>query len=455
MILSYHNELLVKEVIVNNKKSYILGFAFQIDPNRSKPEEEVEKYNSIEECYSTWSGRWILIYENQIHLDACGTLACFYTKTEDDEVWITSSLSLLNESTKIKKDSNENVVRHKYGMDWYPGPYTVLKDVKQLLPNQVLIFDNKELLIKERKSINLTYEHLNDEKIINLLCKYMINLLKEIEDDYKGKILLPLTSGYDSRALLALCINSGIKFETYTLESPMISQSDIKIPKIMCRELSINHTFNKINKSINEDRLNEFDRHTFGMCVDVDRTYYGRNQHPQDKAIVIKGGIWAISKGAYDKILIENGTIEEKYESVVKAFDNINKSEIHKKSIKEWIELTHDIDDNMNWRDRLYMDQRIGCWLSSIEQALDITDTDRIHPVNNKIIISLLLSMSENMRKGKKTQIYIIQEMCPELLKYPLNKVSIKDYYKKIYNITKQYGIKSCIELILSKIKRR
>ena len=66
---------------------HLLGVALQTDPARSAPEEELRRAQTaaVPDRYGDWSGRWVLIGNGQVHLDAAGLLGCFY-RVEDGAV---------------------------------------------------------------------------------------------------------------------------------------------------------------------------------------------------------------------------------------------------------------------------------------------------------------------------------------------------------------------------------
>lgn len=445
MYLSYHKDLNIKIAYSSdNEKSYILGHAFQIDPERESPELEVYKYDSIEECIRTWAGRYILIYKNKLYLDTCGTLGCFYSKDDNGRVLISSSISLLNELKNQGKMSCDPI-KHAQGMDWYPGPMTNSNGISRLLPGQVIVFDKNDIQIDSINYVNFNYNKMSTEEKIKTFCFYFVNLIKNIDKFYEGSIIIPLTAGYDSRTILSICIKSGVEFSTYTQEHDKISNADIQIPKTLSEKFKFKHVFIPRDNKLSMEKINEFDMHTSKNCVDADRLFYGYNQFEvleKEKNIVLRGGIWEVARGFYSKILIKDGDKIEKIKSLTNTFTNINKSELHYQSLNLWLDKLIDRND-MDWRDRFYLEQRVGSWLSSIEQALDLTSLDRIHPLNNIELISILMSIPPDERYNGKHQCMIIKECCPELIKYPFNKKTFKEevlrYYKAIIRILNKH----------------
>lgn len=99
--LSCHKDL---EVFCLERSSILLlGIAWQADPLRPAPavemEELAEKYDGaipeerILRMEESWCGRYVLIVQGRVYLDASGLLGIFYSKTG-----ISSSCSLLADS---------------------------------------------------------------------------------------------------------------------------------------------------------------------------------------------------------------------------------------------------------------------------------------------------------------------------------------------------------------------
>jgi hypothetical protein len=75
----------------------------------------------------------------------------------------------------------------------------------------------------------------------------------------------------------------------------------------------------------------------------------------------------------------------------------------------------------MDWRDRLYLEQRIAGWLSSAVQGVDITGRCEVHLANNTAFISGMLAMPASERAGGAHQRAMIRRLAPELDRFPVN----------------------------------
>ncbi|MCR4805820.1 MAG: hypothetical protein K5981_09295, partial [Clostridia bacterium] len=86
-ILSWHSRLSVWQS--KDRRALLLGIAWQTDPDRKSPAEEIEKLlaarpegparEEIMSMEETWCGRYVLICQDTVFMDATGTLSVFYS----------------------------------------------------------------------------------------------------------------------------------------------------------------------------------------------------------------------------------------------------------------------------------------------------------------------------------------------------------------------------------------
>ena len=89
----------------------------------------------------------------------------------------------------------------------------------------------------------------------------------------------------------------------------------------------------------------------------------------------------------------------------------------------------------------------MGCWLSSMEQALTlIPNMDSLQLCNCSCILEILGGVDLELLKGKKYQVRIIEKICPQLLQVALQNKENKFPKKSMFKAIKkdfQY-IKNC-----------
>lgn len=86
-VLSYHPKLPVH--VDPSRKLILLGYAWQVDPDKGTPVEEINKLQLTSDgvlpekellaAEETWCGRYALISNGVVHTDTCALLAIFYS----------------------------------------------------------------------------------------------------------------------------------------------------------------------------------------------------------------------------------------------------------------------------------------------------------------------------------------------------------------------------------------
>jgi hypothetical protein len=91
-------------------------------------------------------------------------------------------------------------------------------------------------------------------------------------------------------------------------------------------------------------------------------------------------------------------------------------------ALQEWRTWTEKTPHpEVDWRDRFYIEQRLGVWASSIEQELDLSPCDRVYLSNSGRYMSSVLQIPESIRQTSTHQVELIRRMAPVLLALPFN----------------------------------
>ena len=234
-ILSYDIDLDVQQ----GKFGILLGNAF------SCTQERIDLDNpEVEKTRFTWAGRWILITEHYLYIDACGSLGC-YVYNKDGEVILSSSLHLMKNFTKTSWIANYQI-QYDDGlpyMDYYPIPFTPFKDIIKILPSQYYNFINNKA---EYYHIDESYEKFREydvEELYSRLTYYLNNIFITIKHRYDKNIWIPLTAGVDSRTNVALAVHNKMTFGAFTIKRENTKKWDILIPKLICGKIRCKHIY--------------------------------------------------------------------------------------------------------------------------------------------------------------------------------------------------------------------
>lgn len=426
--LSYHRNLPVHSVknTSDTVRYCILGHAIQTDSARKSPIQElasVKDINAIHSVVETWAGRWLLIFENFLVPDACGILGCFYT---DDNI-LSSSLHCIN--TALHRKNSNPRIRHGFGLDYYPGPDTPYPDTQRLMPSQIYNLTNHTT--DKKIMITADVHYANDDERIQAILDYFSTLLCNLKAEYNGKWMVPLTGGYDSRTFLALLEYNHMDYSLFTMEHDNISKKDICIPPLLAKQTGKEYHYIKRTGKPDRKRYQIYDTHCSKMAVDEDRNFYAYHQYPENKenTIILRANIWECAWGIYYDKIKDYGTDIRKYAN---KYPNIRRRQDMKNSLQKWLTHTKQDTQDIPLANRFYWEQRMGCWLSDVEQSLTIIDNmDSIPLCNCNRLISLLLDFDIKDRYHKQHMVKIIQKTCPELLEIPFE---IKDSAKKSRN---------------------
>lgn len=423
-ILYYHKSLKVKKA-----RDYVLiGLAFSISPDYPVGEDLAKP---LEEQIRMWGGRFIVYQNGRIYTDATKSLGIFYLLNDDVRV-ISSSVHLLAEIYHLKRKNDFELSFEAGGIasDFYPGPCTPFAGMHRLMQYEKIDFFAKDFVSEDKTEWNEAYKKYTAKQLTEQLIQYETYMMKQVNREYNN-IYVPLTGGWDSRCVGAICKKADIPFSTFTeLRSKeshgvKFSKGDKEIPQIVANAWNVKWKLLEYH-DMNENRLQEIVKHSMGMIRNANLFTYAYNQYPEEKdsGIILHGSIWELSREFYGNSVSGDYKTSRGQEKNLRSWLGamLDSSSVHRESIQTWM---NDVQTkgpiNMKWFDRFYFDQRLGCWLSDLNQALDLIAFDRISPINNYEVISILMSYPEKIRRSSAHQKMIIHMCTPEVDRIPVN----------------------------------
>lgn len=467
-ILSYQKDLLVTQGMDTlGNQLIMLGLAVQTDPDRKEPFEEALSCTSeIESCYDTWAGRWILIHDSMLHMDFSGLFGCFYLQTEEG-FWISSSAALLSELATKANPPEINIA--DMDMNWYPPPSSRHPQIRSLIPSQIISIDSGKIL--PRPMFTDEKMALSEEQALATLQRALVTGMKNIAKH--GNINIALSSGFDSRLLLATAKAAGVKAKTYTMVkkntwpfllrgkpyTSLVNKGDMTLPAKISAKVGIPHTW--IHQGIfHPEKLQAFDTHTYRQTGENDRIYlsFGQWDWVSDNDILLLGQVAGMGACYYYKFFSESGPRIPK-ESLLKHF-GMGDDSWQRPALMEymdWVEhFLQEFPEKADWKDRLYLDQRLGGWASALQQGMDLIPGKKVHLFNTQQFICALLCIPAEKRAHKQFVIELISRMAPELNDFPYNP---KDPFlyklkKTMINMSRNTGEQN-MRLITRKLKRK
>ena len=413
-------------------------------------EEDIIK----EECH--WCGRYIVIANNRIYLDTAGVLGVFYSP----EV-ISSSLHVACTYLCIPMVYPD--IKLKENPDFVPGMQTTYPEIKRLLPSQVLHMDTLTYHTRPLLPEGIIKES-TDKAQIELLTKHYECSLKNMSKEFYGqKIWLAITGGIDSRTVLAMLEKSGLPYQLFTLEHNHISDGDVIIPAMLAKTLKRTYRFIRRKGVRDNYRYKAYQTNCAGYAVDEDWIFHSYGQYEallsneKDHIVMIRSSVWGIPNEFYRRF-------NPDHYDITKVFSGITKRpELYDNAMK-WLEYVK--GDNINsgitlWNRTLW-ELRSGCWLSSIEQSLDIIDNiTSVQSCNCRLFLSILFGFDLQDRFSKKHEERITAYLCPSLKGIPYDyqngyKFSFAFMKRKLKQLIKRATIsaKYRVCLLASTMKR-
>ena len=412
------------------RKYTVLGNVFCVDAPGKCLEESVATFRGqdVNELVKNWTGRWLVIRDGGIQIDATGLMAAFYTT---DRNWcISSSLALIGSVTG--QAPSRGVANQ--GLTWQLLPETLMDDVKCLLCTQKIEISEGTVSIIFNPWIE-DYRNLGTQEKVSKIANLLKAAIVNIERFSEREVWIALTAGKDSRLVLAAALAANIKFVAYTSDHDNISSSDKLVPAKIAKDLGFLYKFIKARK-IDRGKIVEYELFTAGNSKGADELFYARGQFDKipSNAIVVRGGLFEAGQQYARK------TAGSEPDSFRRGIESYYRSSLtdprQKQAFAKWLKY---VDDNpisfLDIRDRMYLEQRVGGWAAAIEQALDINKWISIQIANSRSIVAILLSATTEERACLSLSYDTISLLKSELCKYPFNKPSIKDRIRIVKNV--------------------
>ena len=90
--------------------------------------------------------------------------------------------------------------------------------------------------------------------------------------------------------------------------------------------------------------------------------------------------------------------------------------------LQDWLEwVRQHPQEHLDWRDRIFIEQRQAGWLSAKEQVYDMTPLQRFPILNSSHNYAVLLSVPGPQRLNSLLQAELIRRVMPQLCDYPFN----------------------------------
>ncbi|MEA5502352.1 hypothetical protein VB735_04355 [Halotia wernerae UHCC 0503] len=400
----------------------LLGLAVETLESQTDPLTEITRTAStdVPNLYASWAGRWVLVGCAEIHMDATGLLGCFYGTTSDQQTWVSSSSVLLAQilSPDALPVALPEVLRYTVGISWFPPPHSRFVGVRRLLPSQVL--ELKEGSIRPRSLVPPVDPSLGYDKTVELLHHSLITTLKRLPLG-KSKLWVGLSAGVDSRLVFALAHCAGLDIIPFTRLSARMPIADRLLPPKLAQALGYKHIFLQGRKS-NSDRNHLVAEHTGGHVSMGDAEPFMQSVRDSLEGISVGGWCFEVGKAFWRNELPDTlDDLEICAQQIAQLLGEPLNSMMMVR-MRDWLEwVKKNPQENLDWRDQFFIEQRLAGWQSSKEQLYDLTKTERVPIINAARNYALMLGLEESCRVDSLHQVDLISRTVPQLSKYPYN----------------------------------
>jgi hypothetical protein len=400
----------------------LLGLAIETLETKMMPLEEMARTSSAEvpDLYQSWAGRWVLIGQKQVHMDASGLLGCYYG-TLDGSMWVSSSPALLarilfaNASPAI----DTRPLRYAMGISWVIPPCSRFHGMYRLLPSQVLDLGTKQVHLRSwLPPLDRTRSY---KEVVEHFTHSLVTTLKRLAE-VGCPLWLGLSAGYDSRTLLALCRHVGINVTTFTRLTARMSVADQLLPPTLARVSGYEHVFMRAHRRDSE-RQALMAEHCVGHVSEGDAVPFLQRERDGLEGIAFGGHAFEIFSGDYERLehMPTIPDVDMTAQQIVQRY----REPMHSSAtadLRAWLAwiVAHPLKQ-LDWRDRFYLEQENAGWLSSKEQLYDLDHVERFPVLNAARNYALLLALLPEYTAKPSVQLDIIRHVAPDLLTYPFN----------------------------------
>lgn len=402
----------------------LLGLAVETLEDKADPLVQIAWTRSadVAELYASWAGRWVFIGWGQVHIDASGLLGCFYGKAPGNQTWVSSSPALL--ARILSPDALPTVdprpLRYEVGISWFTPPRSRLAEMHRLLPSQVIELNTGS--VRPRPLMPPIDPSRVYDETLELLKNSLVTTLQRLPTE-GSRPWLGLTAGFDSRLILAIAYSAGIDVMPFTRVSARMSLADRLLPPKLAQECGYEHMFLRGQRKANPDRKYLVAEHSAGHVSDGDAEPFIQSVQDSLEGISFGGHGFAVASGFAALRLLPDTVNDSEIGAmqIARVFQEPTSSTATA-GVRDWLEwaIAHP-HEHLDWRDRFFIEQRQGGWLSSKEQVYDLTWLERFPILNAARNYALLLGLEEDQRLGSLLQVELIRRIAPEVLKYPFN----------------------------------
>lgn len=414
---------------LNGRELIIFGYAADVFSGQSKglAEAVLKSTQSLDEVIEyerRLGGKYIIFYAENGKCFCIGDATCsipMFYNTDGEDFVCSSFLRLIVKRFGFEKDKYLQQIRDSAPLNQaMPYDVTPYKEIKQLIPNHYLDFN-------EKKAVRFVNSHKKQEKISpKKAAEITAPMIEKITEMYLSefKIYCPLTSGRDSRAVYAfLDMISGSEVQSYTVwqERFKTDSQDWDIPVLLAKQKNYPHEqiYQCDNSDSYRDEMNRilgekgYPDEPFKLAVTL-------NKHYGNGAVCEGDIIGQVGKCSLHRNI-----------PIFLASPAYFRCKLHnysygaKKLLKKWMKEIKAGGERVNVFDLFSVENRLGRWAAQTHLIHNTIGQPYLNIFNSRSIIYVWTSVDRAGRMKSEIHVELIKKTAPELLEVPFEKDKI------------------------------
>jgi hypothetical protein len=418
--------------------------AILADVVRAMSDEE-RLYDRLSFLAGRWTFFWRSSDEVKIVSGAAGLLPVFYLDSSDAPI-VSCNPELIAElaGAPISADGERRMAEPSYRTDqptemaaaeergadnWWPGELTPYRSVRHLLPNHCLELYSRRI----ERFWPMRPLRRQSAKAAAAQAGQMLSAILEGVSRDRRKVLMPVTAGLDSRALLALSRSAAQRYACFVYAPAKHKTRDLYVEDRvvagnLARRQGLRLTELRYAKKLDDEFADRLAAnmsfitasHTIGFEAQAITRAFGTD------VTLLNGNVSEIARNYFG--FMPRSLVDERY--LTCAID-LELSPLTRAELARWLPEARKAcaRGRIELSDLFYWEFRMGCWQAYVQVQLGGM-LDIFTPYNCRKLIETLLSAPKGARSGVVAPLYreMIAQSWPELLDVPINPSKSRSY---------------------------
>lgn len=357
----------------------------------------------LETAYRAWSGRWVLIDDEEVHLDGTGLLSVY--RRED----VLASTPALLPGAGVP----DRPLHLAHILNFQPGPGTGIDGVTRLVPSQVLSLRDGSIRTRALAHPQQVAEH-DAPALVEEVGRLLLAAVAGAAE--LGPVVVPLTAGYDSRLLLAACMELGVRPRLVTQRYPALPAGDRRLAPLLAERLGLRHEF--VDRGVHDPGLAvRYDQQVAGLVREADRDFFAHDQfgwvHEGD--VLLRGTALDYTRGGMHSWL---EGVELDAGPLARA---LGADPAQRDGLARWVAWARSDPQPMTLHDRFCIEQMLCSYTAVTETALDLLAPHSVMPGNSTAYQEAALSLPLSWRKTDRHHAELVARWAPAIADVPYN----------------------------------